>query len=361
MIASRHIDLGERSYSVRFRHGAEPELLDRLAAACPTGKALIIADDQVHTLHAARIAEALRARSVTVTSLSFPPGESNKTRQTVLRLQDDALSAGVDRLTPVIAVGGGITGDVAGYVAATVLRGLPFIQVPTTLLAMVDSSVGGKTGVNHPRGKNLIGAFYQPQWVHIDTAYLQTLPRPEIRAGLAEAIKHAALREPSHLHALGELGEAPTPEDLLPAVVNAVLVKAEVVEADEREAGLRQILNFGHTLGHAIEAAAVGRWRHGEAVSIGMSFAAALSVKVVGFSSREADQLVSTLCKVGLPVDWAPWIREDVLDRVASDKKTRGEHINVVLLEALGRPQVRPMALTELYTQARALVGRRED
>jgi 3-dehydroquinate synthase len=361
MIPARQVELGARSYPVHFRLQAEDQLIEALHRACTTGHALMITDDVVRTLHADRIAEALRERGVVVTLLSFPPGEHSKTRETVHRLQDEALDAGVDRRTPVIAVGGGIPGDVAGYVAASVLRGLPFIQVPTTLLAMVDSSVGGKTGVNHPRGKNLVGAFHQPTAVHIDTAYLQTLPAREIRAGLAEAIKHAALARPDRLEAWADLGQAPTPAELLAVVADAVAIKADVVEADEREAGLRQVLNFGHTLGHAIEAAAPGRWRHGEAVAIGMSFATALSVKVAGLPAAEAARIDHALSQVGLPTDWKPWIRGDVLDRLASDKKIRGKYVNVVVLEALGRPRVHPMTLATLRTQARVMAGRGED
>lgn len=351
------VELGERRYPVHICHEAEAALVTRLVAACPTGQAFLVTDETVFELHAARICAALRAEGLRVTVGRFEAGEAHKTRATVHRLQDEALEAGVDRRTPVVAIGGGIPGDVGGFVAATLLRGLPFIQVPTTLLAMVDSSVGGKTGVNTARGKNLVGAFHQPEWVHADVAYLSTLPEREVRAGLAEAIKHAALARPECLESWGRPEVLRSPVELMDVVAQAVAVKAEVVEADEREGGRRQVLNFGHTLGHAIEAAVPGRWRHGEAVALGMAFAAALSTEVGTLPAAEARRLLGTLADVGLPTDWRAWIDDAVLDRLASDKKIRGQSVNVVLLGVLGDPQIRPMPLQTLRAHARRMAA----
>lgn len=359
------VALGERSYPVYFEHDAEARLVERVQAAAPHGRVVLVSDQTVFDLHGARVTQALRHAGLAVAALRFPAGEVHKTLSTVARLADEALAFGVDRGTPVLALGGGLTGDVAGFLAAILLRGVPLLQVPTTTLSQIDSSVGGKTGVNHALGKNLVGAFHQPRWVHVDTAYLATLPQRDRRAGLAEAVKHAALARPALLDALMAL-----PADLAPAALGrilapAVAVKAQVVQDDEREAGRRQVLNLGHTLGHALESEShrdtsdEAALRHGEAVSLGLAWALEQSVAHAGLADADADRVRSALIQLGLPVDWRARVTPAVIDRLASDKKIRGEYVNLILLAGLGRPLIVPVSLQDLRARlVRAIDGR---
>lgn len=353
-----HVELGARSYPVWFRTDALTELTAHAAALAVTGKAIVVTDATVAALHAAPWVETLRARGVRVTLLVMPAGEAHKTLATVQGFYDAAVAAGVDRQTPVIAFGGGVVGDVAGFLAATLLRGLPFAQVPTTVLAQVDSSVGGKTGVNLAAGKNLVGAFHQPRWVFVDGALLRTLPRREIQSGLAEVIKHGALARPALLDAVAEraprllVGDAGA---LRAVIAPAVAVKAAVVAADEREQGQRAVLNLGHTLGHAIEAeAGYGALTHGEAVALGLRYAAWLSVHRAGLPPADAARIERALDAVDLPRDWRGWLRPEVIARVAKDKKVRGECVQFVLLAGLGRPRLETLPLSELSATAAA-------
>ncbi len=353
------VDLGPRRYPVHIRRGARPELVERIAAFAAGGRAIVISDDTVARLHAAPVVDALEARGLDAALLTFTPGEENKTLATVERLYAAALDAGVDRHTPIIAFGGGVVGDVAGFVAATLLRGLPYAQVPTTVLAQVDSSVGGKTGVDLPRGKNLVGAFHQPEWVFVDVEHLETLPAREIRAGLAEAIKHAALADPTMLDRITDRGYALSVGDLdaLGEVIGqAIAIKADVVADDELEAGKRAILNFGHTLGHALEAATgYTELRHGEAVALGMRFAARLSVAKIGLDPDAVLRLDAALDACHLPDDWARRIDDAVLSKVASDKKIHGQSIRTILLAALGEPRIVPLPISTFVHDARSL------
>ncbi len=347
-----HVELGDRRYPVWFRTDALAELTAHAAALAVTGKAIVVTDTTVAELHAARWVEALRAQGVRVTLLVMPAGEAHKTLATVQGFYEAAVAAGVDRQTPVIAFGGGVVGDVAGFLAATLLRGLPFAQVPTTVGALVDSWGGGKTGVNLPEGKNLVGAFHQPRWVFADAALLHTLPRREVQSGLAEVIKHGALADPGLLDAVAEAAPrllAGDAEPLRSVIARAVAIKAAVVAADEREQGQRAVLNLGHTLGHAIEAeAGYGALTHGEAVALGMRYAAWLSVQRAGMPAADAARLEAALDAVELPRDWRSWLRPAVIARVAKDKKVRGECVQFVLLAGLGRPRLDALPLTEL-------------
>lgn len=345
--ADERVELGERSYQVHFRDNATAELVSRIAGVA-RDKVLLIADETVAALHARPVLEGCRAQGLDIRLLTFPAGESHKTLDTIGALYDGCLAHRPDRHTPVVALGGGVTGDLAGFVAATLLRGVPYIQAPTTVLAQVDSSVGGKTGFNRAGGKNLVGAFYQPRFVFADAAWLRTLDSIEARSGLAELIKHAVLGDPSLLKLLGAGADLPTMPwlEILP---RAVAVKARIVEADEREAGVRALLNFGHTLGHAIEAeAGFGAMRHGEAVSLGMSFAATLSVARAGLSPAERDQLLAALTAVGLPTDWKPWMRPEVLRHMSQDKKLQGETLRYILLERFGAGRIERIGLDEV-------------
>ena len=306
-------------------------------------KALVISDSNVDKFHGETCRRQLTGMGIEVSSVVVPAGESSKSLSVVETIYEKAAGLRVDRNSVVVALGGGVVGDLAGFVAATYLRGVRFIQVPTTLLAMVDSSVGGKTGVNLAKGKNLVGAFYQPIEVDADLELLATLPVREYVSGLAEVVKYGVIWDAS-LFAMIERRA----DDLIrrdPALLEAVIarcceIKAEVVAMDEREIGPRAILNFGHTLGHAIEKVdGYGRWLHGEAVAIGMHFAVRLSVKSHGFSDGEAARVVDVMRRLGLPLkpehgDSVEWSR--LWDAMLSDKKTLAKRPRFVLAEKLG-------------------------
>lgn len=355
------VELGERGYPIWFRNGATAELAARVAELAPTGRAVIITDAHVGPLHAGPVAEALRDRGLAATVLEVPAGEAHKTLETVAGLYDRCLTAGVDRVTPVVALGGGVVGDLAGFVAATLLRGLPWVQAPTSVLAQVDACVGGKTGVDHLRGRNLIGAFHQPCFVLADAAWLATLPPREVRAGLAEVVKHAALAEPALLDRINALGPRLRDRDveaLRAVIVPAVQVKVQIVAADEREEGPRMVLNLGHTLGHALEAVhGPERLRHGEAVALGTSCAAELSRARGWLSGDELFRLHAALIACGLPTDWRGFLTPAVLDQVAMDKKVRGDQVNYILLHGLGDPRIVPMPLAELRDAVQRLAA----
>ena len=345
MTESVRIDLGDRSYDVVIGPDvlATPEVWAGLPKAAV---AVIVTNTTVAPLYAERLQARLAPLYKTVQVLALPDGESYKDLATLETIFDHLLAQGCDRKTVLFALGGGVIGDMTGFAAACYMRGVPFVQVPTTLLSQVDSSVGGKTAVNHPRGKNMIGAFYQPQRVLCDLGTLRTLPQREIAAGLAEVIKYGPIADAAffewletHIDALVAL----EPSALAHAVRRSCEIKAAVVGADERESGLRAILNFGHTFGHAIEAGlGFGVWLHGEAVGAGMVMAADLSERLglmpVGFKAR----LSALLLRAGLPVV-GPTLGgvEDYLHHMRVDKKAEGGEIRFVLIEAMGRATVR--------------------
>jgi 3-dehydroquinate synthase len=272
--------------------------------------------------------------------VEIPDGEEFKNSTTLNRVYDEFLEAGVDRGSFVVALGGGVVGDVAGYAAATWMRGIPFVQVPTTLLAQVDSSVGGKTGIDHPRGKNLIGAFYQPRLVLIDIDTLATLDQRQFRAGLAEVIKYGvAIDLPFFEFIETNSTEILTmdPDLLIEIIHRSCQLKAHVVELDEKEAGLRAVLNYGHTLGHAFESLSGYRGLvHGEAVAIGMALAARVSA-AEGLCSREDVSRISALItRCGLPVENPHYDRQQLLNAVATDKKSKGGSISFICNKGIG-------------------------
>lgn len=340
MATTIDVKLGERSYPIHIGRSLPLALM---LDAKPGTRVLMVADSNVDALHGEACAKVLSGRGLEVLRTVIPAGESTKSLQWVDFLYNKAAEAGLDRSGVVLALGGGMTGDLAGFVAATYLRGVRFIQVPTSLLAMVDSSVGGKTGINLEQGKNLVGAFYQPIEVDADLDLLRTLPRREYVSGLAEVVKYGVIWDASFLHLLQKhVPELLSREPVLleKVVARCCQIKAEVVAMDEREIGPRAILNFGHTLGHAVEkVGGYGRWLHGEAVSIGMHYAARLSTRVKGFPSADADSVVNLLKKLGLPVrpeagDNMAWpaLREAMM----SDKKTLKKRPRFVLAEKLG-------------------------
>jgi 3-dehydroquinate synthase len=335
-----HVELGERSYPVYIGRGllADPQLL---AGHIAGSQVVIVSNATVAPLYMERVRAALQP-GLQVTEVVLPDGEQYKTLATLGEIFDQVMAAGHNRTTTMVALGGGVVGDITGFAAACYQRGVDFLQLPTTLLAQVDSSVGGKTAVNHPLGKNMIGAFYQPRAVLIDTNTLQTLPAREFAAGLAEVIKYGLIvDEPfyrwlqQHMPKLIAREEAALAE----AIERSCSNKAQVVSADEREGGIRAILNLGHTFGHAIETAqGYGLWLHGEAVAVGMMLALELSARRGFIPAEEVAGLRSLLLASGLPVappaDMAPGV---FLELMARDKKVVNGRLRLVLLEAIGR------------------------
>jgi len=335
------VSLGERSYEIVIGKGLltqAGELMETLALG---KRGVILTDGNVGPLYAGKLRDSLARAGKEVTELTIPAGESSKSLRQVVRLLEKMPGLGLDRHSFIIALGGGVVGDLAGFVAATYLRGIAFVQVPTSLLAMVDSSVGGKTGVNLPQGKNLVGAFYQPRLVIADIGLLKTLPARELRSGFAEVIKTAAIRdakffswlEKNHRRVL-----ALEPAAVVRAVRHCCEIKAEVVGADERESGLRAILNFGHTIGHAMEALRDYQGLlHGEAVATGMVCAAELSVKHAGLKRAEADRLRALVAASRLPVRVGKqYAVQDLLKATRLDKKAKAGKVKFVLLPRLG-------------------------
>lgn len=348
------VDLGERGYAIRVGRGLIGDAGDELADLLSGRKAVVIADETVAALHLPRLQDGLIGVASAVHTLTVPAGEAAKSMAGLGDLLDRMLRLGIDRRTVVVALGGGVTGDLAGFAAAVALRGLDFVQIPTTLLAQVDSSVGGKTGVNTAHGKNLVGAFHQPRRVLIDTAVLDTLPRRELLAGYAEVVKYGAIGDVDFFEWLEANGRRLLDGDSdarRHAIVMSCRAKAAVVAADEREAtgGARALLNFGHTFGHALEAMAGydGSLLHGEGVAAGMVLAARLSARLGPCSGQDAERLAAHLATVGLPteldqVDAArQWSPEALIRHMTKDKKVRDGRIVFVLLERLGLATVR--------------------
>jgi 3-dehydroquinate synthase len=308
---------------------------------------VVVTNATVAPLYADAVEEALRrALARPVSRIVLPDGEDHKDWPTLQRIFDGLLGAGCDRRTLVVALGGGVVGDMAGFAAACYMRGVPFVQVPTTLLAQVDSSVGGKTAINHPLGKNMIGAFYQPVRVLADLDVLRTLPHREVAAGLAEVIKYGPIADAAFLEWIEAHVEdlvALDPAVLAHAVRRSCEIKADVVAQDEREGGLRAILNFGHTFGHAIEAGlGYGEWLHGEAVGCGMVMAADLSVRLGQLDPAELPRLERLVARAGLPVRGPRLGAARYLELMRHDKKAEAGEIRFVVLDGLGRAQVQP-------------------
>ncbi len=333
------IALGTRSYFIWIK----PRLLQHLGELYTHyqlgARAAIITDETVAALYGHQVEEGLRRVGIETIVLSVPPGEASKSLRTAEMLYTRLLESGCDRHTTIIALGGGVIGDLAGFVASTVLRGVPYIQVPTTLLAQVDSSVGGKTGVNHPLGKNLIGTFYQPRCVFIDPEVLKTLPERERWSGLAEVIKYGLIRDPALWARVEEKLEdfVQRPEMLSEVIARCCEIKAEIVSADEREGGLRKFLNFGHTVGHALEAASDYELRHGEAIAWGMLREARLSHQKAGLSASELERIEKLLAHFPKP-PVAQISSKRVIELMRRDKKAHDGRVQFVLLRSIGDP-----------------------
>jgi 3-dehydroquinate synthase len=334
-----NIELGGDSYEVRVGDS----LLERVGLWLReqeySGKAVIITETTVKKLYGDVLSRSLSNADFKVTLLEVPPGEEQKNLETAAGLYDKLTAAYAERTTPVLALGGGVIGDLAGFVAATYLRGLPLVQVPTTLLAMVDSSIGGKTAVDYGSLKNIIGTFYQPKMVVADTATLNTLPEDELANGLAEVIKSAAIRN-ANLFKFLEINITKVkelhPEVLEDMVLETARIKGEIVAKDEREAGLRGILNYGHTIGHAIEGASGFGLKHGQAVAIGMMAAARISSRMGILEESDVVRLEVVIRRAGLPVTIPELDKEKVMEAMQHDKKVRDEKIRFVLLKSIG-------------------------
>jgi 3-dehydroquinate synthase len=334
------VNLAENSYDIVIERGALASLGLRCRTVGLAGVAAVVSNPTVNALYGPTVRKSLEAAGFTVALVEIPDGEEFKNSTTLNRVYDELLASGVDRSSFVIALGGGVVGDVAGYAAATWMRGIPFVQVPTTLLAQVDSSVGGKTGIDHPKGKNLIGAFYQPRLVLIDVDTLATLDQRQFRAGLAEVIKYGVAIDLPFF----EFVEAHCdnlllmePDLLIKIIHRSCQLKAQVVELDEKEAGLRAVLNYGHTLGHAFESLSGYRGLvHGEAVAIGMVLAAKVSAAEGLCSRDDVSRLSSLITRCGLPVEHPFFDRQQLLHAVAADKKSKGGSISFICNKGIG-------------------------
>jgi len=354
MMQTLTVGLGERSYPIHIGSG----LLDQAAllqGAIPRKRVAIVSNTTVAPLYLVKLQHTLQSIGVSSVPIILPDGEEYKNADTLNSIYDALLTHRCERSTPLIALGGGVIGDMTGYAAATYPRGVPFIQIPTTLLAQVDSSVGGKTGINHPLGKNMIGAFYQPQLVLADTDTLSTLPDNELAAGLAEVIKYGLIRDLPFLEWLEQNIDRLLARDttaLQYAIARSCQNKAEVVAADERESGERALLNLGHTFGHAIESGmGYGNWLHGEGVAAGTIMAADLSQRLGWISAQDVARIRKLFERARLPVVAPDLGVEQYLDWMGLDKKVEGGRMRFVLLKQVGHAVVAGDVSEELLRQ----------
>jgi 3-dehydroquinate synthase len=350
-----NVELGERSYPILVGQGIL-ECSGLLLPYLLQAKVAVVSNTIVAPLYLQRFARPLRDAGIEVAEIILPDGEQFKNWQTLNTIFDVLLERRCERSTTLIALGGGVVGDMSGFAAACYQRGMPFIQVPTTLLAQVDSSVGGKTAINHPLGKNMIGAFYQPRLVLADTDVLTTLPDRELRAGLAEVIKYGLIRDLPFLDWLENHLErllAREPKALEYAICRSCINKAEIVVADEHENGERALLNLGHTFGHAIETGmGYGEWLHGEAVAAGTMMAAELSCRLGWIGVADVARVESLLVRAGLPVFGPAMGAESYLDLMQHDKKVQDGKMRFVLLKQIGKAMVSDTASKTEITQA---------
>jgi 3-dehydroquinate synthase len=349
------VGLAERSYPIWIGEEIYADLGVALAEVNFPKKVAIITNPTVGDLYGDQIVAELVRSGHHVDVIRIPDGEEYKTIATLEEIFDVLIDRHYDRYCGLLALGGGVIGDITGFAAAAYLRGIPFVQVPTTLLAQVDSSVGGKTGVNHPRGKNLIGAFYQPKHVHIDVKVLQSLPQREYVAGLAEVIKYGIIRDLGFFEWLERNRQALADRSaaaLIHAVMMSCQIKANVVENDEKEQGLRALLNLGHTFGHAVETlAGYGVIKHGEAVSIGMVMAARLSQRLDLCTLEQVDRITGLLLSFDLPITPPDFSVADYLAVMQRDKKVKDGKVRVVLNHGLGSADLHQVDGLETFLQ----------
>ena len=338
------VGLAERSYPIVIG----PDLFQSESTFDDGGlrgrRYIVVTKYVVGPMYLSPVAKWFSSLGKSVEKITIPDGEQFKSQQTLTSIYDQLIAKRADRSTTIVALGGGVVGDVAGFAAASYQRGIPFIQIPTTLLAQVDSSVGGKTAINHPAGKNMIGAFYQPQAVFISLEMLRSLPDREFKAGLAEVVKYGAIMDEAFFIWLEDNMQSLLARDYAAlgyAVEQCCLSKAKIVEADETESGSRALLNFGHTFGHAIEAGlGYGKWLHGEAVAAGMMLAGRLSVLAGDLKQAEWDRLQQLLIKIGLPVDAPKLGRDRYIELMGYDKKVLDGKLRLILLRKLGEAYV---------------------
>ena len=338
------VDLGDRSYPIHVG----PQLISDASLIAPLlaqKRVAIVTNTTIAPLYLDRLTAQLQAAGIQVISIVLPDGEQYKTWQTLNSIFDALIANRCERRTTLIALGGGVIGDLTGFAAATWQRGAPFIQIPTTLLAQVDSSVGGKTAINHPGGKNMIGAFYQPRAVLADLDSLKTLPERELKAGLAEVIKYGFIRDAAFLAWIEDNVDKLLARDLTAlehAVVRSCEIKAEIVALDEREDDIRAVLNFGHTFGHAIEAGlGYGEWLHGEAIAAGMVMAVDLSVRLGMLAAKESERVKRLMQRAGLPVVGPVLPGSRYVDLMSVDKKVKDGALRFIVLESIGAAKIR--------------------
>jgi 3-dehydroquinate synthase len=347
------VNLGDRSYPIHVGVGLLERSGELLRQAGLRGKVAVVTNPIVAQLYLDSLNEALRSADFTVVPILVPDGEEHKSLKSLATIYDRLVAERLERKSCILALGGGVIGDLAGFAAATYLRGVPYVQVPTTLLAQVDSSVGGKTAVNHENGKNLVGAFYQPKLVLIDIAVLRSLPRRELMAGLAEVIKYGIIEDAALFSLLEQSIDkiiSLNEEMLTRIVATSCSIKARVVEADEREDDYRAVLNFGHTIGHALEAATGYRkFLHGEAVGVGMVKAVALSVNQRFCEAASLKRVIALVQKAGLPVEIPREIApQSLIQAMEIDKKVAGGKIKFIMCEGIGKTRFHWLAPDEI-------------
>jgi 3-dehydroquinate synthase len=348
------VALGERSYAIHIGQGVLDGVGEVLAQLPVTKRALVVTQPAIAAAYGERVLQSLRSQGFAAETAEVLDAEEAKSLGWLERIYDRAIELRLDRRSLIVALGGGVVGDLAGFAAATYMRGVPFVQIPTTLLAQVDSSFGGKTAINHPRGKNLIGAFYQPRAVLIDVDTLQTLSERELRSGLAEVVKYGVIAKPDLFELLEGCATAGLLQDaaLLTQVIrDCCQIKADVVAVDEHEAGVRAILNFGHTFGHAIEAAGgFSTYTHGEAVAIGMVWATDLSLRMGLCDLALLDRVKRLLQSLGLPIALKARI-EGIRDTLLLDKKAVAGRLRFILAEGLGQVSIRDDVPSQLVEE----------
>lgn len=347
------VNLGERSYPIHIGEDILPRAGEYLAQAGLPGKVAVVTNPIVAQLYLDPVNDALKSHGFEVVPILIPDGEEHKNLSTLAKIFDRLIDERVERKSCILALGGGVIGDVAGFAAATYLRGVPYVQVPTTLLAQVDSSVGGKTAVDHREGKNLIGAFYQPRLVLIDVGALDTLPRRELVAGLAEVIKYGVIEDPALFRLLEKDIDKLIARDhklLSQVIATSCAIKARVVEQDEREDDYRAVLNFGHTLGHALEAAThYTQFLHGEAIGVGMAKATALSKRLGYCDETVLERVCKLIAQAGLPLDMPANISlQSLIQGMEVDKKSAAGKVKFVVCAGIGKTRFHILAPQEI-------------
>ncbi|MBQ3557643.1 MAG: 3-dehydroquinate synthase [Oscillospiraceae bacterium] len=353
------VALPGREYEIHIEAGLLDRAGEYVRAVCPRAKRLsVVTDSNVAPLYLQRVQDALKCAGFAVEGIVVPAGESSKSLGMLGQLYEQMLDFGLSRTDAVVALGGGVVGDLAGFAAATVLRGVDFVQIPTTLLAQVDSSVGGKVAIDLPAGKNLAGSFWQPKVVLMDPDCLNTLPDEVFSDGMAEVIKYGCIRDRAFFHLLDKCGSrAGVMAHIEQILYTCCAIKADIVRADEREGGLRMLLNFGHTIGHAFEVAgAYEKWTHGQAVAVGMLWAARLGAQMGVTPEHIEGEIAELLTKYGLPrYIPCPW---DVMEHAVCRDKKRGDGgIRVVLLHELGQARTEGLSIPDLLTKLKKLHG----